>query len=228
MHVVAERRVRHRWLRRCPCVKSRGCEVVKRTRRIPATSPTAASNSAKDFFPADPVRVHVLPEQLDVGEARVGHAPRFRQHRIRSPAALFAARERNHAVGAELVAAFDDGDVSAMRIAARGEFGFKGLVGLAVVETSDALVPCLESAPASAADCDRTPSRRPARHTARARRSSRLPAAPRSRARRTSCPCFAVSCIRSGGGRPSARLYRGWSRCCRGSGPASSTVSTWR
>ena len=52
--------------------------------------------------------------------------------------ALFAARVRNDAVGAELVAAFDDGDVAAMRVGARGELGVEGLVGLAVVQAGDA------------------------------------------------------------------------------------------
>ncbi len=53
-------------------------------------------------------------------------------------AALFAARVRDDAVGAELVAAFDDGDVAAVGIGARGELGLEGLVGLAVVEAGDA------------------------------------------------------------------------------------------
>ena len=62
----------------------------------------------------------------------------------RSAAALLAARVRNDAVGAELVAAFDDGDVSAMRIAARGELGLESLIGLAVVETGDAGCSCFD------------------------------------------------------------------------------------
>ena len=63
-----------------------------------------------------------------------------------SAAALFAARVRDDAVGAELVAAFDDGDVSAVGILARGEFGFECLVGLPVVEAGDAILAGFESA----------------------------------------------------------------------------------
>ena len=84
------------------------------------------------------VGIHVLAEQLNVGVSGIGHAAGFGQHRIRGAAALFAAGVRHHAVGAELVAAFDDGDVSAMRIAAGGELGVEGLVGLAIVEAGDA------------------------------------------------------------------------------------------
>ena len=69
---------------------------------------------------------------------------RLVQHGGRGPAALFAARVRNHAVGAELVAALDDGDVSAMRIGARGKLRLEGLVGLAVVEPGNALLPSLQ------------------------------------------------------------------------------------
>jgi len=49
MHVVAQRRdgVNASTMSR---PKSRGCDVVKRTRLIPGTSPTAASNSANDRF----------------------------------------------------------------------------------------------------------------------------------------------------------------------------------
>ena len=79
-----------------------------------------------------------MPEQLNVGISGVSHAPGFVEHRLRSAAALFAAGVRHHAVGAKLVAAFDDGDVSAMGIGAGGEFGFEGLVGLAVVEPGNA------------------------------------------------------------------------------------------
>ena len=117
------------------------------------------------------IRIHILPEQLDVRIASVGHPPRFSQHGVGRPAALFAARIRNHAVGAELVAAFDDGDVAAMRVAARGEFRLKRLIGLPVVQAGDALVAGLAAAPASPAICDRKPTRRPAKHRARARKS---------------------------------------------------------
>ncbi len=84
------------------------------------------------------VGVDVLAQQLDFGVARVGHLPRLVQHGNRSPAALFAARVRHHAVGAELIAAFNDGDVAAVRIRPRGELRLKRLVGLAVVQPGNA------------------------------------------------------------------------------------------
>src|SRR5207247_8473334 len=72
-----------------------------------------------------------------------GHVARFGEYRTRSPAALFAASEGHNAVGAKLVAALDDGDISAMRIAARGELGLKAFVGFAIVEAGRPL-PCLD------------------------------------------------------------------------------------
>src|ERR1700683_4753231 len=101
--------------------KSRGCEVVKRTRLMPGTSPTAASSSAKVLF-----------------HAECCHLAGFGEHRIRGAAAFFSAREGDNAVGAEFVAALDDGDVPAMRVGSGGEFGLETLVGFAVVESSDA------------------------------------------------------------------------------------------
>src|SRR5437879_1700120 len=82
------------------------------------------------------VRVHILTKQLNFGVAQIGHLAGFGEHRIRSSAAFFAARERDDAVGAKFVAAFDDSDISAMRISASGEFSFEALVGLAIVEAA--------------------------------------------------------------------------------------------
>ena len=81
---------------------------------------------------------------MDFGVAEIGHLPGFCQHRVGRAAAFLTAGEGHHAVGAELVAAFDDGHISAVRIGAGGELGFKALVGLAIVESGDALLPCLE------------------------------------------------------------------------------------
>ena len=123
-------------------VKSRGCEVVKRTRRMPVTSPTACKQFGKALLAQRvAIGIHVLAKQLDIGIAKVRHLAGFRQDRIRGAAALLAARVWDHAVGAKLVATFDDGDVSAMRIAAGGEFSLKGLVGLAIVQAGDAAFP---------------------------------------------------------------------------------------
>ncbi len=66
--------------------------------------------------------------------------PRFGQDGIGRPAALLAARVRDHAVGAEFVAAFNDGDVAAITIAASGKFRLEGIIGLPVVETGDTLL----------------------------------------------------------------------------------------
>ena len=85
------------------------------------------------------IAVHVLAQQLNLGVAQVGDAPRLFQHGGRGAAALFAARVRHHAVGAELVAAFDDGDVAAVGILPGGELGLEGLFGLAVVEAGNAV-----------------------------------------------------------------------------------------
>src|SRR5260221_3989693 len=62
------------------------------------------------------VRVHVLAKELDVSEPSLRHPPRFREHRFRPAAALFAPGVWHHAIGTELVTAFDDGYVSAMLI----------------------------------------------------------------------------------------------------------------
>ena len=59
-------------------VKSRGWEVVKRTRWMPLTSPTAARSSAKVRLPLGSlVAVDVLAEELDFGEAGLGDALGF-------------------------------------------------------------------------------------------------------------------------------------------------------
>src|SRR5437879_41809 len=65
------------------------------------------------------VGIYVLAEQLNFGVAEIGHLAGFGENRIRSPAALFSAREWHDAVSAKLVAALDDGDISALGFAAR-------------------------------------------------------------------------------------------------------------
>src|SRR5580704_14628903 len=56
------------------------------------------------------VGVDVLAEELDFGVAAIGHTLRFGEDYGGRAAALFAARVRDDAVSAELVAALDDGD----------------------------------------------------------------------------------------------------------------------
>src|SRR4051812_1258753 len=88
-------------------------------------------------------RVHVLPQQLNVGITLIGHSPRLYQHRSRGARALLAARVRHNAVGTKLVASLDNRDVSAMRIRANCELRIEGLVRLPVIEPRDARLPCL-------------------------------------------------------------------------------------
>ena len=84
------------------------------------------------------VAVDILAEELDFGVAEVGDAAGFFEHGGGGSAALFAAGVGDDAVGAELVATFDDGDVAAVGILAGREFGFEGFVGLAVIEAGNA------------------------------------------------------------------------------------------
>ena len=120
-------------------VKSRGWLVVNRTRRMPGNLAHGRQQLGEAPLPFRiAVAVHVLAQQLDLGIAQVGDPPRFFEHGSRSPAALLAPRVRHHAVGAELVAALDDGDVAAVRVLPRRELGFERLVRLAIVEAGDA------------------------------------------------------------------------------------------
>jgi hypothetical protein len=84
------------------------------------------------------VAVDVLAQELDLGEARLGDALGFGEDGGGGAGAFFSAGVGNDAVGAEFVAAFDDGNVAAVGVGAGGELGVEGLVGLAVVEAGDA------------------------------------------------------------------------------------------
>jgi len=74
------------------------------------------------------IAIDVLPQELDFSVAHAGQLASFREHAFAGAAALGTAREGHHAVRAGFVAAFDDGDVGAMRIVALGERRFKRLV----------------------------------------------------------------------------------------------------
>src|ERR1035437_8389004 len=107
--------------------------------------PDSRQQLSKTLFPGGiAVRIHILAEQLNVGVAGIGHASGFVKDRLRSTAALLAASVRHHTIGAELIAALKDGDVSPVRIGAGGEFGLESLVGLAIVESGDAIGPGLD------------------------------------------------------------------------------------
>jgi hypothetical protein len=139
MHVVAERRER---INRVDDVLA---EVpwMRGGKANPADArqfPDGSQQFRKSLFAGRVVvRIHVLPEQLNVGVASVGHAGGFAKHRLRGAAALFAASVGHDAIGAELIAAFNDGDISPMRVGARGELGLERLVGLAIVKPGDAI-----------------------------------------------------------------------------------------
>ena len=142
------------------------------------------------------VAVDVLAEELDLGVAEVGDAAGFFEDGGGGAAALLAAGVGDDAVGAEFVAAFDDGDVAAVGVLAGGELGLEGLVGLAVVEAGDAVLAGFEAGRASRAGCGRRRSRRRGRRRGRGRRSSRPPAGRRSRGRRSACRLCGASCTR--------------------------------
>ncbi len=74
------------------------------------------------------IAVYVLAQQLDFDVAHASQLARFVQHALAGAAALRPARERHHAIGARFVAAFDDGDVGAVRIVAPGERRFERLI----------------------------------------------------------------------------------------------------
>src|SRR5438552_3479277 len=89
------------------------------------------------------IGIYGLPEELDFGVAKRGELTQFAENGIAGAAALGAARVRNDAIRAGLVAAFDDGEIGAPGIVAAREFCFEGFVGVGV-ETSDALFPSFE------------------------------------------------------------------------------------
>ncbi len=83
------------------------------------------------------IGIYGLAEQLDFGVARVGEAASFGEDGIARAAAFGPARVRHYAVGAGIVAAFDDGDVGAQKIIAARDFGFESFVGVEI-EAGDA------------------------------------------------------------------------------------------
>src|SRR5215469_177800 len=88
------------------------------------------------------VRIHVLPEELDLAVSAVSESTRFFENRVGSTTALFTPRVRNNAVRAELVAALDDRYVASVRVRADREWGIEGLVRLTVVESGYTSLPC--------------------------------------------------------------------------------------
>ena len=90
-----------------------GCEVMKRTRREPLDPPGAAQQLAEaEALLGIAVGVDRLAEQRDLRVTERGDVRELVEDLGRAAAALAAPRERDDAEGAELVAAFDDRDVS--------------------------------------------------------------------------------------------------------------------
>ena len=83
------------------------------------------------------IRIHCLAEQLNFGIACFNQSTGFGENGIAGTAAFGSARVRHDAIGAGVVAAFDDGEVRTQRIVAAGDFGFEGLVGVQI-EAGDA------------------------------------------------------------------------------------------
>ena len=71
------------------------------------------------------IGIHRLAEQLNFGVAGIGEAAGFGEHGVAGAAAFGAARVRDDAVGAGVIAAFDNGDVGAQAIIAASEFRFR-------------------------------------------------------------------------------------------------------
>ncbi len=76
------------------------------------------------------IAVDVLAQKLDFGVAHGREFARFLEDAGAGAAALGSARERDHAVGAAFVAAFDDGDVGAVGIVAAREGSFESFFGV--------------------------------------------------------------------------------------------------
>ena len=90
------------------------------------------------------VRIHVLPEELNLRISQVRQLPRFVQHRRRSPAPLLAARIGHHAVSAEFVAALNNSDVPAMRISPSRELRLEALISQAIIKPGNPLPASLQ------------------------------------------------------------------------------------
>ena len=89
------------------------------------------------------VAVDVLAEQLDFGVALFGEPARFRHDALAGAAALRSAGEGHHAIGAGFVAAFDDGEVGAVRVVAARERRVEGF-GVVEAQAGDAAVAAFE------------------------------------------------------------------------------------
>ena len=62
------------------------------------------------------IRIHGLAEQLDLGVASIGEAARFGEHSLAGAAAFRSPGVRDDAVGAGVIATFDNGDVGTQAI----------------------------------------------------------------------------------------------------------------
>src|SRR5215471_11933073 len=140
MHVIAERRIRFN------SVDNSFCEIA-RMRRGESHSPDPgdAPNVIEQHREVPTggrritVTVHVLSQELNLAVACPRQLASFRNDRSAGAAALRTASERNYAVRASLIAPFNNGDVSAMRIIAPGHWRVERFVRIQA-QSGDALV----------------------------------------------------------------------------------------
>jgi len=108
--------------------KSRGCEVVKRTRRIPRPSPPTPAARQTSYFQKDHDKSSRSARAVESPYTRDPPAAELHQERRRKCASAPSRAYRHNAIGAELIASFNDRDITAMGICASGELGLKALV----------------------------------------------------------------------------------------------------
>src|SRR5579872_1176894 len=105
--------------------------VGMRSHKADASNSGDFCNGAEQFDEAHvpwrgiAIRVDSLAEELDFGVAAVDQAPDFVENRGAGATALRTARVRHDAISARVVAALDDGQISAEGIVAGGNFGFE-------------------------------------------------------------------------------------------------------
>ena len=106
-------------------VKSRGCGEVNRTRSRPSIVSAGAQQLAERLAVADvgAVRVHVLAEQGDLGDALGDQRLDLGEDVARAAVLLLAAQRRDDAERAGVVAADGDGDPRGVRGLAPGRQG---------------------------------------------------------------------------------------------------------
>ena len=107
-----------------------------------------------------PPGIHDLAQNLDLRVTGVHQAAALGDNLRARAAALRPPRHGHHAEGAALVAAFDDGQISAEAVVAAGELGLKTILGVEVQVPSPGGFRT-RVAPAAPATADSSPNRTP-------------------------------------------------------------------